>query len=200
MSCFDGALDALARERDPLFQGMVYEALGEVLYLLALYNGSGETLKESFNALQSALQVFSREAWPEAWADIAASLARSLQVYGEQLRSEEAFERSIALCREALEIRTRRSAPLPWAGLRNNLASGLFLLGKARKDPDLLQEAADTFQDAITVYRSRGYKGKADTAAKNLERAETLHEKLSREGPSAPDTDWSLALDGDAEN
>jgi len=72
----------------------------------------------------AALEVYTREAFPEYWATMQNNLAVA---YSDRIRGERAdnLEKAIAFYTAALEVYTREAFPENWAMTQNNLANAI---------------------------------------------------------------------------
>ncbi|MHC5862236.1 CHAT domain-containing protein, partial [Nostoc sp.] len=95
-------------------------------------------------AFQLALQVYTREAFPEQWAATQNNLAIA---YRDRIKGERAdnLELAIAAYQLALEVRTRKAFPYDWALTQNNL-------GNAYSDR-IKGDKSENLELAITAYQ-----------------------------------------------
>ncbi|WP_237746384.1 CHAT domain-containing protein [Planktothrix prolifica] len=100
-----------------------------------------DNIERAIAACKSALEIYTRAAFPEQWADTQNNLANA---YWSRIKGEKAenIEQVIAFYQAALEIRTR--AALPY-----NYVETSFNLGLAYQASQQWQFAYDTFYNAI---------------------------------------------------
>jgi CHAT domain-containing protein len=93
---------------------------------------------------EQALQIYTRDAFPEQWATTQNNLAAA---YSERIQGERAdnLEWAIAVYEQALQVRTRDAFPEQWAETQNNLANTY----KTR----IRGERADNLEWAIAAYQ-----------------------------------------------
>jgi CHAT domain-containing protein len=109
-----------------------------------------ENVERAIELLQAALEVQTRDTYPEAWADAQNALANTLL---QRLRGDPAqnIEEAINAYEAALHVWTRDRNPVRWATMERNLAEAyrLRILGQAETN----QEAAIAhFDKALNVY------------------------------------------------
>ncbi|MFG3816144.1 CHAT domain-containing tetratricopeptide repeat protein, partial [Limnothrix redekei] len=102
-----------------------------------------DNLERAITAYERALEVRTRDAFPEQWAMTQNNLATA---YGSRIRGERAdnLEQAIAASGWALEVYTRDAFPEQWATTQNNLA--IVYSNRIRG------ERADNLERAITAY------------------------------------------------
>ncbi|KOP26269.1 hypothetical protein AMR41_11255, partial [Hapalosiphon sp. MRB220] len=96
-------------------------------------------------AYESALEVYTREAFPQDWATTQNNLGIA---YGDRILGERAnnLESAIAAYESALEVRTREAFPQQWATTQNNLGNAYLYR--------ILGERANNLESAIAAYES----------------------------------------------
>jgi tetratricopeptide (TPR) repeat protein len=104
-----------------------------------------ENLEQAITCYQAALEVYSRDAFPENWAMTQNNLGVA---YYHRIRGERAenLERAIACFQATLKVRTRDTLPVEWAGAQNNL--GLTYVDRIRG------ERAKNLEQAIACYQA----------------------------------------------
>ena len=111
--------------------------------------------KRAIAYYQAALQVYTREAFPQDWAMSQNNLGIA---YRERIRGDRAenLERAIACYQAALQVRTREVLPQQWAATQNNLgtAYGNRLLGDRAGN---LERAIACYQNALQVYTHEAF-------------------------------------------
>jgi CHAT domain-containing protein/tetratricopeptide (TPR) repeat protein len=109
-----------------------------------------DNLEMAIAYYQQALEVYTRQAFPEQWAMTQHNLASA---YRNRIRGERAdnLEMAIAHFQQALEVYTRQAFPEQWAMTQNNLAIayGDRIRGERA---DNLEMAIAHFQQALAVY------------------------------------------------
>ncbi len=172
------AIYGIERSVEPETWASLHNRLGVVLFRLDMAEGNPDALRESVGAFQYALTVFTRQSFPWQWAEVMHNVSQVLQVYGDAHRNQEVLERAIGTIRNALLVRRQESVPLLWAASRNSLGAALFLLAKHTRDGAPLVEAVECFSDALTTYQMQGARALSRVAEKNLDRAQSLLERL----------------------
>ena len=81
-----------------------------------------ENLEQAIHHFKQALEVFTRQAFPEDWAQAQNNLGGA---YYERIRGERAenLEQAILHIEQALEVFTRQAYPVGWAETQNNLGA-----------------------------------------------------------------------------
>ncbi len=101
-------------------------------------------LETAIASYQNALQIYTRDAFPQDWAMTQNNLANA---YRNRIRGERAdnLENAIASYQHALQIYTRDAFPEQWATTQNNLA--------AAYSERIRGEKADNLEHAIASYK-----------------------------------------------
>ncbi|MFN6470860.1 MAG: CHAT domain-containing protein [Nostoc sp. SerVER01] len=148
IACYEEALKEFSRDRFPEKWAETLDNLGDA-YLFRIRGEKAENIEIAIAYFQEVLKEYTRESFPKKWATTQNSLGISYRkrIYGERTEN---LEKSIAFYQEALKEDTRESFP-------EYYADTLFNLGLAYQDAQRLQEAYNTFKDAInTVDEIRG--------------------------------------------
>jgi len=182
------AVENLPRAMMPQEWAAAQVRLGVSLHRLDLLTGQTELLREAVQALQAALQVYSRTETPGRWAEVMHNVAQVLEVYGDQIKNVEVLQRAADACHSVLDIRTRERGPLAWAATQNTLGSTLFLLDRHSGGGTHLAEAETALAGALEVFQSHGAKGPAKVAARNLNHVRKLAE--TRKSRQVIDPHW----------
>jgi CHAT domain-containing protein/predicted LPLAT superfamily acyltransferase len=112
-------------------------------------------LELAIAAYERALEVYTREAFPQDWATTQNNLAIA---YCERIRGERAdnLELAIAAYERALEVYTREAFPQQWATTQNNLA--LAYCERIRGErADNLELAIAAYERALEVYTREAF-------------------------------------------
>ena len=109
-----------------------------------------ENIERAIAFYNAALEVYTRDAFPEYWAGTQNNLANA---YNNRLRGEKAknIERAIAFYTAALEVRTRDAFPQNWADTQNNLAAAYSDRIRGEK-ADNIERAIELYHNALEVY------------------------------------------------
>ena len=101
-------------------------------------------LELSITAYELALQVYTRDAFPENWAMTQNNLGIA---YADRIRGERAdnLEEAITASKLALQVYTREAFPEEWADTQHNLGNAY-----AKR---ILEDRADNLEQAITAYQ-----------------------------------------------
>lgn len=137
-----------SKEPRSRLRGELLSGLGNAY--LALRDGNdADNLERAIAALEAALTVFTREAFPEDWAGAQNELAIAFATRVRGNRAEN-LERAIAGFEAARTVFTRDAHPRNWAQTQHNLASTLVdrILGDRAEN---LESAIVAYEDALTV-------------------------------------------------
>jgi CHAT domain-containing protein/tetratricopeptide (TPR) repeat protein len=109
-----------------------------------------DNLERAIGYYQAALEVYTRQAFPQDWAMTQNNLAVA---YRNRIKGDRAdnLERAIGYYQAALAVRTREAFPEQWAGTQNNLAAAYSDRIKGDR-ADNLERAIGYFQAALEVY------------------------------------------------
>jgi tetratricopeptide (TPR) repeat protein len=121
---------------------------GNIIQQFPLGNRLGN-LEIGIAAYENALQVFTREAFPQDWATTQNNLANA---YSDRIRGEKAdnLEQAIAGYENALQVFTREAFPQDWATTQNNLANAYSDRIRGEK-ADNLEQAIAGYENALQV-------------------------------------------------
>jgi CHAT domain-containing protein len=121
---------------------------GNIIQQFPLGNRLGN-LEIGIAAYETALQVRTREAFPQDWAATQNNLANA---YRNRIRGEKAdnLEQAIAGYENALQVRTREAFPQDWAMTQNNLALAYSDRIRGEK-ADNLEQAIAGYENALQV-------------------------------------------------
>ncbi len=148
IACYEEALTEFSRDRFPQRWAETLSNLGGA-YLFDDGAGKANSLEKALACFQNVLQEITRESFPKQWATTQnyLGICYRKRIFGERTEN---LEKSIAYYQQALKVDTYESFP-------EDYADTLFNLGLAYQDTERLQEAYNTFQDAIqTVDEIRG--------------------------------------------
>ena len=125
-----------------------------------------DNIEQAIAAYQSALEVRTRQAFPEQWAMTQNNLGTA---YRERIRGERAenLEQAIAAYQSALEVYTRQAFPQDWAMTQNNL--GIAYRKRIRGErAENLEQAIAAYQSALEVYTRQAFPADCLQTARNL--------------------------------
>jgi tetratricopeptide (TPR) repeat protein len=112
-------------------------------------------LELAIAAYNLALQIYTREAFPQDWATTQNNLGTA---YCDRLRGERAenLEKAIATYELALQVRTHEAFPQDWAMTQNNLGNAYCdrLRGERAEN---LEKAITTYELALQVYTCEAF-------------------------------------------
>ncbi|VXD24403.1 conserved hypothetical protein [Planktothrix serta PCC 8927] len=130
------------------YMATVIVSFGDLIQQFSL-GSRKKNLEISIAAYQAALEIYTREAFPEQWAMTQNNLANA---YSERIKGEKAdnIERAIETYQAALEIRTREAFPKDWATTQNNLAGAYWSRIKGEK-ADNIERAIETHQAGLEI-------------------------------------------------
>jgi tetratricopeptide (TPR) repeat protein len=144
-------------------------------------------LELSIAAYELALQVRTREAFPENWALTQNNLGAA---YRNRIRGERAenLEKAIAAYELALQVRTREAFPNDWATTQNNLGNAYANRIRGERAENL-EKAIAAYELALQVYTREAFPNDWAMAQNNLgnaysdrirgERAENLEKAIA---------------------
>ncbi|RFP60973.1 MAG: CHAT domain-containing protein, partial [Limnothrix sp. CACIAM 69d] len=114
-----------------------------------------DNLEMAIAAYERALEVYTREAFPEDWAMTQNNLAAA---YRNRIRGERAdnLEMAITACERALEVYTREAFPEDWAMTQNNLAAAYRDRIRGER-ADNLEQAIAASEWALEVYTRNAF-------------------------------------------
>jgi hypothetical protein len=156
VAAYRAALEVTTRERDPLEWAGNQGDLANVLSALG-WRGDGsaqglDNLHDAVATLRSALEVFTRDQFPDDWARGEDALGATLTMLGGRgdgpNNGMDAFRQAVAEFHGALEVNTRQRNPAAWARHQYNLAIALGALaerGERARLPDALAAAHAAF-------------------------------------------------------
>ncbi|MEO1211820.1 MAG: tetratricopeptide repeat protein, partial [Cyanobacteria bacterium J06638_20] len=109
-----------------------------------------DNLERAIDAYQAALQVRTREAFPQDWAMTQNNLGTA---YGDRIRGERAdnLERAIDAFQAALQVLTRETLPEEWANTQGELVAALLERFKFTGETSDLDDAITSLQEAGEV-------------------------------------------------
>jgi tetratricopeptide (TPR) repeat protein len=128
---------------------------------LGVRSGSAEGIKhlqDAVAASRQALQVHTRDHFPQDWARTQSNLGVALRVLGERSGGAEGIKHlqdAVAASRQALQVRTRDHSPQQWAMTQSNLGDALWALGKrsgGAEGAKHLENAMAAYRAALTVF------------------------------------------------
>jgi CHAT domain-containing protein/tetratricopeptide (TPR) repeat protein len=138
-------------------------------------------------AYQLALQIRTREAFPEKWAETQNNLAAS---YCFRIRGERAenIEQAINAYQLALQIHTHKAFPEQWAMTQNNLATAYYARIQGERAENI-EQAINAYQLALQVRTREAFPEKWAQTQNNLanaycfrirgERAENIEQAIN---------------------
>ena len=137
-----------------------------------------ENLEIAIAAYQSALQVFTREAFPEQWAKTLISL-------GNALHNTDRYEEAIKLYKEALNISQIIADRQGEASSVENLGDSYYSLGQYQKAIEFYSQALDIQPNTPEVWYKKAcsyaLQGNVEQAIENLQQAINLSPDKYRE-------------------
>jgi tetratricopeptide (TPR) repeat protein len=147
-----------------------------------------DNLEQAIAACERALEVYTRDAFPEQWAMTQNNLAAA---YSNQIRGEQAdnLEQAIAAYERALEVYTRDAFPEQWAMTQHNLADAYYDLSKS-EGKEYLNLAIATYQKASEIFTCDAFPQRWVRNQSHL--AEAL---MSRSAFPGNDTDLDQAIE-----
>jgi CHAT domain-containing protein len=108
-----------------------------------------ENVEQAIGHYEHALQVYTREVFPEDWARIHHNLGSAYQNRTRGERAEN-LEQAIRHCEQALEVRTWEAFPQDWAGTFSNLGSAYNKRMRGERAENL-EQAIGHYEQALKV-------------------------------------------------
>ncbi|AOX00125.1 hypothetical protein BJP34_12305 [Moorena producens PAL-8-15-08-1] len=145
---------------DTVFVNYCYYFLSPVSYLLtsarSLIRGEkADNLEPAITAYQRALEVYTRQAFPQQWATIQHNLGNA---YSDRIRGEKAdnLEAAITAYQAALQVYTLEAFPEDWAMTQNSLGNAYRERIREEKAGNL-EAAINSYQRALEVYTREAF-------------------------------------------
>ncbi|MDY6940405.1 MAG: CHAT domain-containing tetratricopeptide repeat protein [Cyanobacteriota bacterium] len=144
-------------EVEPRQAQSIAAVLGEFGNLLQQFplGNKASNMEMAIASYENALEVLTREAFPENWATTQNNLAAA---YSDRIRGERAqnLEKAIASYENALQVRTRDAFPENWAMAQNNLGNA-YLYRIRGERTDNLEKAIASYENALQVYTREAF-------------------------------------------
>ncbi|WP_246259975.1 CHAT domain-containing tetratricopeptide repeat protein [Oxynema aestuarii] len=181
---FNSQLDKNQSERNQALTSIFYLAVD--LYQFPLGNRANN-LEIAIACYGEALQVCTRDAFPQDWATTQYNLGNA---YSDRIRGErgENLEEAIACYRGALHVYTRDAFPQEWAMTQNNLGNAYSDRIRGERGENL-EEAIACYRGALHVYTRDAFPQEWAMTQNNLgnayrnrirgERGENLEEAIA---------------------
>ncbi|TAF57411.1 MAG: hypothetical protein EAZ60_07075 [Oscillatoriales cyanobacterium] len=146
-------------------------------YLYRINGSRAENLEDAIFCYQEALQVRTREAFPQDWATTQSNLAAA---YYSRIKGDKAenIEWAIAFFKAALAIRTRNDFPKLWAETQNNLGEAYRHRIREKREENI-EQAIAFYNAALEVYTSDDFPERLAETRNNL--GEAYRERISGE-------------------
>ena len=115
-------------------------------------------LAEAVSACQNALQVYTREKFPQEWAKAQNNLGSALLSHSRRMPGAEGVRlevEAVTAFHNALQVYNREQLPQDWAMIQNNLGFALRFRGErmgGEEGMKLLAEAVSSYYNALQVY------------------------------------------------
>ena len=134
--------------------GTLHGELGNA-YLSRIRGERGENLELAIAACGRALEMYTREAYPEDWAKTTMNLGNAYlsRIHGER---GENLELAIAAFGRALEVLTREAYPEDWATITMNLASAYQNRIRGERGENL-ELAIAAYDQALEVFTKEAF-------------------------------------------
>jgi CHAT domain-containing protein len=135
-------------------------------YTYRIRGEKAENIEMAIASYTAALEVRTRDAFPQDWARMQNNLATA---YGNRIRGEKAenIESAIASCTAALSVRTRDAFPEKWAQTQNNLANAYSERIRGEKAENI-EVAIASYTAALSVYTRDAFPEKWAQTQNNL--------------------------------
>ena len=131
------------------YQAAMEAGLATALVALGRREKGTEFFERAIAGYRAALEVFTRERFPEQWSLTMNDLGVALVALAERETGTERLEEAVSAYRAALEERTRERAPLDWAMTQNNLGVALATIGERESNAERLHEATAAYREVL---------------------------------------------------
>ncbi|MGD2182402.1 hypothetical protein [Lusitaniella coriacea] len=123
-------------------------------------------LEIAIASYNNALQIRTREAFPQQWATTQNNLgaAYTNRITGERAEN---LDRAIASYENALQIRTREAFPQQWAGTQNNLGNAYKNYIRGDRETNI-QRAISSYKATLQIYTRQAFPLDWATTQSNL--------------------------------
>lgn len=157
LGCFSAALKVCTCQADPTLwaknqndKGSVYLTLILAERSYRIREGKAGILELAIECYLAALEVYTRETFPEEWARVQNGLGAVYlyHILGDQAENLEA---AISYFLAALEVYTPSTFPEDWANIQNNLGN-VYLCRLKGERLENLQAAIHHYSDALDIY------------------------------------------------
>jgi tetratricopeptide (TPR) repeat protein len=145
------ALEAVARDDEPLEWGLMVRNLGVLLQARTERGDDVAALEAAADAFRNALQVIPRDRFPRLWAAIQNRIGLVLYRLDMKTGDTELVKHALSAYQSALQVYTRTEAPLRWAEVMTNFAQAALMLGEQMRNDEVLQKAYDACRSALQV-------------------------------------------------
>ena len=131
------------------YQAAMEAGLSTALVALGRMETGTESFERAIEGYRAALEVFTRERYPEHWGQTMNDLGVALVAIAERETGTERLKEAAFAYRAALKERTRDRAPLGWAQTQNNLGNVLAKIGERESNAARLEEAIATYREVL---------------------------------------------------
>ena len=126
--------------------------LGKALLTIGKQVGGKSEFEAAVDAFSVALNVYTRERFPEDWGYIQNYLGIAQEHLGRRETNTEKLEVAVRFFHKALEVRSYERVPLDWATTKINLGNALASLGERESGTQKLNLAVDAIREALDVF------------------------------------------------
>ena len=151
ITSFNHALEEFNQEKSSLDWAATQSNLGTALQALGRQESDSKALTKSVDAYTNALLVWSRKDTPEQWASAMHQLGATLHAHGKILKGNRNLEKSVVAYKNALAELDADNHPFELAAAHNNCGAVRQNLAESEDNSELLQEAIQSYETAVTV-------------------------------------------------
>ncbi len=174
-NCAELASQVQTQEKDPLQWGRLQIAWGNIY--LESFHVFPENIGQAISHYYKALEIFTKEDYPQFWALIHQNLTGALAMQAVTIEADTA-EEALKCGNLALTVFTESETPVQWA--ETNLNLGLaYSQRRGEKRLEHLKQAALCFKNALTIFKPPTYSIQYVKAQHGLANA---YFELAREG------------------
>lgn len=145
----------VSRTANPVRWAAVEDGFGLLQLQLGAAENDAARLTEAIEAFTNALEVRTRERYPEAWGATQGHLADALRFLGANRKDLQRLEQAAVAYHAAMESQRRDRVPLAWASLQARLGVTLWAIGDTADSAGRLDDAAIAFRMALGEYDRR---------------------------------------------
>lgn len=169
ISYYQSAQRSMGRNFQYDFGNIAYH-LGLMYFEFWKYSADLQALRDAVFHLREAEKIYVSSQFPRTWCHIEGLLGNYLTSLGMHTDSAEIMQMAIEAYKKQQTLYALKDYPMQWAQLQEKIGNIFYLLGKSKEDENLLKEAKNYFDSAISVYKEMKMNDKVAEAKRNLDR------------------------------